>query len=163
MKVDRTEPFRATFSATIPTCSGCTRRWARTWSWRYIRAVVPGTPQLDHLCVARPNHERGAVVSPTEGNRPPLGRLLHAGRSGKGANRQGEPHHRHHLAADSAGGPLDALNAIISKQEAHKVCLGTDYPLAGQEPESNYIDSLPFTTAEIEGILEKNARRLIGL
>ena len=67
------------------------------------------------------------------------------------------------MAADSAGGPLDTLNTIISKQEAHKVCLGTDYPLACQEPESNYIDSLPFTTAEIEEILEENARRLIGL
>ena len=68
------------------------------------------------------------------------------------------------MATDSAGGLLDTLNAIIiSKQEAHKVCLGTDYPLASPEPESHYIDSLPFTTAEIEGILEENARRLIGL
>ena len=41
--------------------------------------------------------------------------------------------------------------------------MGTDYPLASPEPESHYIDSLPFTTAEIEGILEENARRFIGL
>ena len=57
----------------------------------------------------------------------------------------------------------ETLNAIINKQGAHKVCLGTDYPLASQEAESAYIGSLPFTTDEIEGILGENARRLIGL
>ena len=57
----------------------------------------------------------------------------------------------------------DTLNAIINKQGAHKVCLGTDYPLASQEAEAAYIGSLPFTTTEIEGILGENARRLIGL
>ena len=57
----------------------------------------------------------------------------------------------------------ETLNAIINKQGAHKVCLGTDYPLASQEAESAYIGSLPFTTTEIEGILGENARRLIGL
>jgi predicted TIM-barrel fold metal-dependent hydrolase len=57
----------------------------------------------------------------------------------------------------------DTLNAIINKQGVHKVCLGTDYPLASQEAESNYIDSLPFSDSEKEGILGENARRLIGL
>ena len=57
----------------------------------------------------------------------------------------------------------ETLNAIINKQGAHKVCLGTDYPLASQESESAYIGSLPFTTTEIDGILGENARRLIGL
>ena len=57
----------------------------------------------------------------------------------------------------------DTLNAIINKQGVQKVCLGTDYPLASQEAESNYIDSLPFSDSEKEGILGENARRLIGL
>ena len=57
----------------------------------------------------------------------------------------------------------DTLNAIINKQGVHKVCFGTDYPLASQQAESNYIDSLPFSDSEKESILGENARRLIGL
>ena len=49
----------------------------------------------------------------------------------------------------------DTLNAIINKQEAHQACLGTGYPRASQEPESNSIGSFAFATAEIAGAWEK--------
>ena len=57
----------------------------------------------------------------------------------------------------------DTLNAIINKQGANKICLGTDFPLASQAAEADYIDSLPLSDTEKAGILGENARVLIGL
>ena len=57
----------------------------------------------------------------------------------------------------------DTLTAIINKHGAHKVCFGTDYPLVSQADESDYIESLPLTDTQKEGILGENARMFIGL
>lgn len=57
----------------------------------------------------------------------------------------------------------DTITAIISKQGAHKVCFGTDYPLVDMGNESAYLASLPLTSAQLEGVLGENARRFIGL
>ena len=57
----------------------------------------------------------------------------------------------------------DTLTAIIAKHGAHKVCFGTDYPLADMGRESDYLASLPLTSPQVAGILGENARQLIGL
>ena len=57
----------------------------------------------------------------------------------------------------------DTLTAIFNKHGSHKVCFGTDFPLASQVTDSDYILGLPFSDAEKEGILGENARALIGL
>ena len=55
------------------------------------------------------------------------------------------------------------LNALLNKQGYHKVWFGTDFPLASQAAESEYIGSLPLSDPQTEGILGENARLLIGL
>ncbi len=55
------------------------------------------------------------------------------------------------------------LTSIINKQGAHKVCFGTDFPLASQSSEAEYIQSLPLPDSAREGILGENARQFIGL
>ena len=57
----------------------------------------------------------------------------------------------------------ETLTAIISKHGTHKVCFGTDYPLASQEEDAKFIDSLSIPDAAKERILGENARELIGL
>lgn len=57
----------------------------------------------------------------------------------------------------------ETLTAIFNKHGSHKVCFGTDFPLASQVTDSDYILGLPFSDAEKEGILGENARALIGL
>ena len=57
----------------------------------------------------------------------------------------------------------DTLTAIINKHGAHKVCFGTDYPLADMASESEFLAALPLTSPQVEGILGENARRFIGL
>ena len=57
----------------------------------------------------------------------------------------------------------DTVHAIIDKHGAHKVCFGTDYPLADMASESDFLASLPLTSPQVEGILGENARRFIGL
>jgi predicted TIM-barrel fold metal-dependent hydrolase len=57
----------------------------------------------------------------------------------------------------------DTLTEIIGKHGAHKVCFGTDYPLVDMGSETEYLASLPLTSAQVEGILGENARRFIGL
>ncbi len=57
----------------------------------------------------------------------------------------------------------DTITAIINKHGPHKVCFGTDYPLVDMAAESNYLASLPLTSAQLDGILGDNARRFIGL
>jgi predicted TIM-barrel fold metal-dependent hydrolase len=55
------------------------------------------------------------------------------------------------------------LTTIINKHGAHKVCFGTDFPLASQTTDSEYILELPLSDSQKEGILGENARQLIGL
>ena len=55
------------------------------------------------------------------------------------------------------------LTAIINKHGAEKVCFGTDYPLASQEEDAKFIDSLSIPDAAKERILGENAWELIGL
>ncbi|MCH8107640.1 MAG: amidohydrolase family protein, partial [Chloroflexi bacterium] len=55
------------------------------------------------------------------------------------------------------------LTTIINKHGAHKVCFGTDFPLASQTTDSEYILNLPLSDSQKEGILGENARELIGL
>ena len=55
------------------------------------------------------------------------------------------------------------LTSIINKHGAHKVCFGTDFPLASQTSEAEYIQSLPLPDGGKEGILGENARQFIGL
>ena len=55
------------------------------------------------------------------------------------------------------------LTSIINKHGAHKVCFGTDFPLASQSSEAEYIQSLPLPDSAKEGILGENARQFIGL
>ena len=55
------------------------------------------------------------------------------------------------------------LTRIIDKHGAHKVCFGTDFPLASQIAEAEYIQSLSLPDSAKEGILGENARQFIGL
>ena len=55
------------------------------------------------------------------------------------------------------------LTAIIGKHGSHKVCFGTDFPLASQTTDAEYILGLPLSDSVKEGILGENARALIGL
>ena len=57
----------------------------------------------------------------------------------------------------------ETLTAIINKHGAHKVCFGTDFPLASQTTDSEYILGLSLSDSQKEGILGENARELIGL
>ncbi|PKB82767.1 MAG: hypothetical protein BZY88_03740 [SAR202 cluster bacterium Io17-Chloro-G9] len=57
----------------------------------------------------------------------------------------------------------DTMNAIINKHGSHRVCFGTDYPLASQAADAEYIQSLGVSDGGVEGILGENARRFIGL
>ena len=57
----------------------------------------------------------------------------------------------------------ETLSAIINKHGGHRVCFGTDFPLASQAADSAYIQSLGLSGAETEGILGENAREFIGL
>ena len=57
----------------------------------------------------------------------------------------------------------ETLTTIIRKHGSHKVCFGTDFPLASQAKEGEYIQGLPLNDGDIEGILGENARMLIGL
>jgi predicted TIM-barrel fold metal-dependent hydrolase len=57
----------------------------------------------------------------------------------------------------------ETITAIIGKHGSHKVCFGTDYPLVDMGTESDYLASLPLTSAQVEGILGENARKFIGL
>ena len=57
----------------------------------------------------------------------------------------------------------DTLTAIIRRHGAHKVCFGTDYPLVDMGAESEYLASLPLTSAQVAGVLGENARGFIGL
>ena len=52
----------------------------------------------------------------------------------------------------------ETLTAIINKHGAHKVCFGTDFPLASQTTDSEYILGLPLSDSQKEGILGENAR-----
>ena len=57
----------------------------------------------------------------------------------------------------------ETLLRIINKHGAHKVCFGTDYPLASQEHDGSYLRGLPVPERDMDGILGDNARELIGL
>ena len=59
------------------------------------------------------------------------------------------------------------LASIVDKHGSHRVCFGTDYPLASQSADSEYIESLVqsvgISDGAVEGILGENARKFIGL
>ena len=57
----------------------------------------------------------------------------------------------------------ETLSAIISKHGAHRVCFGTDFPLASQAADAEYIETLGLPSAATAGILGENAREFIGL
>ena len=57
----------------------------------------------------------------------------------------------------------ETLAAIINKHGSHRVCFGTDYPLASQLADSEHIERLGISDDALEGILGENARLLIGL
>jgi predicted TIM-barrel fold metal-dependent hydrolase len=57
----------------------------------------------------------------------------------------------------------ETLNAIISKHGAHRVCFGTDFPLASQVDDSEFIQGLSVSDGDKERILGETARELIGL
>ncbi len=57
----------------------------------------------------------------------------------------------------------ETLTAIINKHGAHKVCFGTDFPLASQAADAEYLQDLAFSDGDKERILGENARQLIGL
>ena len=57
----------------------------------------------------------------------------------------------------------ETLAAIINKHGSHRVCFGTDYPLASQTADAEYIQSLGVSDGDVEGILGENARKFIGL
>ena len=57
----------------------------------------------------------------------------------------------------------DTLTAIINKHGAHKVCFGTDYPLASQVTDSEFLATLPLSEHIMDQVLGENARGLIGL
>ena len=55
------------------------------------------------------------------------------------------------------------MTTIINKHGINKVCFGTDFPLASQTVDAEFIDSLAITDTDKEKILGENARELIGL
>ena len=55
------------------------------------------------------------------------------------------------------------LTTIINKHGSHKVCFGTDFPLASQADDADYLLGLSLSDTDKEGILGENARQLIGL
>ena len=55
------------------------------------------------------------------------------------------------------------LAAIIDKHGPDKVCFGTDYPLADQARDADYLLELPLSDAHKDRILGETARELIGL
>lgn len=55
------------------------------------------------------------------------------------------------------------LTAIINKHGPNKVCFGTDFPLASQAKDGEYIQELPLTAGEKDQILGETAQELIGL
>lgn len=57
----------------------------------------------------------------------------------------------------------ETLTAIINKHGPNKVCFGTDFPLASQATDAEYIDGLSLSDGDKERILGENARELIGL
>ncbi len=57
----------------------------------------------------------------------------------------------------------ETLTAIINQHGPHKVCFGTDFPLASQTDEAEYLLGLPLSDRDKEAILGENARQLIGL
>ncbi len=57
----------------------------------------------------------------------------------------------------------DTLTTIINKHGVDKVCFGTDFPLASQEADAEFIDGLDISDRDKERILGENARELIGL
>ena len=57
----------------------------------------------------------------------------------------------------------ETLTRIIDKHGAHKVCFGTDFPLASMTADSEYVLSLPLSDGDKERILGGNAREFIGL
>ena len=59
--------------------------------------------------------------------------------------------------------PRQTLITIINKHGPHKVCFGTDFPLASQVSDSGHLLDLSLRTRDKDGILGENARELIGL
>ena len=57
----------------------------------------------------------------------------------------------------------EMLTTIINKHGAHKVCFGTDFPLASQVDDSEFIQGLAVSDGDKERILGETARELIGL
>jgi predicted TIM-barrel fold metal-dependent hydrolase len=55
------------------------------------------------------------------------------------------------------------LTAIINKHGSDKVCFGTDFPLASQVADAEYVLKLPVSDSDKERILGENAREFIGL
>ena len=55
------------------------------------------------------------------------------------------------------------LTAIISRHGSHKVCFGTDFPLASQVEDAKYIEELSLAEGDIDLIFGDTARDLIGL
>lgn len=57
----------------------------------------------------------------------------------------------------------ETLSTIIRKHGSHRVCFGTDFPLASQTKDTEFILSLPFSDDDKDCILGENAREFIGL
>ena len=57
----------------------------------------------------------------------------------------------------------ETLTAIIRTHGSDKVCFGTDFPLASQAADAQYIEELAISSNDKERILGENARELIGL
>ena len=59
--------------------------------------------------------------------------------------------------------PPETLKTIINKHGTHKVCFGTDFPLASQSTDAQYLMGLPLSEGDKDRILGENARELLGL
>ena len=57
----------------------------------------------------------------------------------------------------------DTLIGIINKHGSEKVCFGTDFPLASQMVDADYLETLPLPPGDVDRILGGNARGYIGL
>ena len=57
----------------------------------------------------------------------------------------------------------ETLTSIINKHGSHKVCFGTDFPLASQTADAEFIQGLALSERDKEAILGGNARALMGL